>query len=72
MRDKIKELEGIIEYERHKYNTDIENTKIAYAQNLKRRLLIEIDGMMATLKYVEEPWKGKLLRRIKNIENILL
>lgn len=67
----VEQLQNFLEYEIHKGKEAIRTFRIAYSQKLKRRLTIEVEGMLVTLKHVEEPWKSKLLRRISNIEEVL-
>lgn len=60
-----------LEYEVHKYKEENRTFQISYAEKLKHRISIEIDGIKTTLKYVSDPEKGKIERRISNIETII-
>lgn len=67
----LKSAEERLEYEIHKYKNENRTFQIAYADKLKRRLSVEIEGINTTLKHVEEPDRCTIQRRISNIEEIL-
>ncbi|MCL2019710.1 MAG: hypothetical protein FWG70_08130 [Oscillospiraceae bacterium] len=71
LKSKLKASEDLMEYETLKFARDLKNSKIVYADKLKRRLMLEIDGMKVTIGYVAEAEKKRLQRRIENIEKIL-
>ena len=71
LRKELKDADGLLEFERNRFQRQMQHKEAGIAEQLSRMLRLELQAIRETAEYVDEHNQYLLIRRLDRIENIL-